>query len=99
MGAVAVLALAAVAGCSSGSPPSSASPVGRLTVTGVKLGTGLFGTDRGQQALPAWRFSFRGVTGTADVLAVAAPGGTGQPASSRSQPWTTPCSRGGTGGR
>lgn len=74
VGAVAVLALAAVAGCSSGSPPSSASPVGRLTVTGVKLGTGLFGTDRGQQALPAWQFSFRGVTGTADVLAVAAPG-------------------------
>ncbi len=47
------------------------SPATRLTVTGVKLGTGLFSTDRGRKALPAWRFSFRGVTGTATVLAVA----------------------------
>jgi hypothetical protein len=58
----------------SGPPSSTAPPATRLTVTGVKLGTGLFGTDRGQQALPAWQFSFRGVTGTADVLAVAASG-------------------------
>lgn len=48
------------------------SPSGRLTVTKVQLGTGVFITDRGKQALPAWRFSFRGVSGPADVLAVAA---------------------------
>jgi invasion protein IalB len=47
------------------------SPATRLTVTGVKLGTAVFGTDRGRKALPAWQFSFRGVTGTATVLAVA----------------------------
>jgi hypothetical protein len=49
-------------------------PSTRLTVTGVKLGTGVFGTDRGRQALPAWQFRFRGVSGTASVLAVAASG-------------------------
>lgn len=53
-------------------PSPAASPAIRLTVTGIKLGTGSFSTDRGQQALPAWQFSFRGVTGTVDVLAVAA---------------------------
>lgn len=58
----------------SGAPSSTASPATRLTVTGVKLGTSVVGTDRGQQALPAWQFSFRGVAGTADVLAVAASG-------------------------
>ncbi len=46
-------------------------PATRLAVTRVKLGTGLFVTDRGQKALPAWRFSLTGVTGTVDVLAVA----------------------------
>ncbi|MBV9792811.1 MAG: hypothetical protein JO016_02625 [Actinobacteria bacterium] len=55
--------------------PSPSSPSGspgtRLIVTRVELGTAVFSTDRGQQALPAWRFSFRGATGTADVLAVA----------------------------
>jgi hypothetical protein len=59
------------------------SPATRLIVTGVKLGTAVFGTDRGRQALPAWRFSFRGITGTANVLAVSGsrrfwPSGLGQ---------------------
>ncbi len=47
-------------------------PASRLTVTRVHLGTQIYGTDRGRQALPAWQFSLQGVRGTADVLAVAA---------------------------
>ena len=47
-------------------------PATRLTVTRVHLGADIYGTDRGRQALPAWRFSLRGVKRTADVLAVAA---------------------------
>jgi hypothetical protein len=52
-------------------PNQRPAPATRLAVTGVKLGTGLFVTDRGQKALPAWQFSLTGVTGTVDVLAVA----------------------------
>jgi hypothetical protein len=54
--------------------PAGPAPSTRLAVTGVKLGIGVFGTDRGRQTLPAWQFSFRGVSGTASVLAVAPSG-------------------------
>jgi hypothetical protein len=43
----------------------------RLTVTGVRLGTAVFGTDRGQRQLPAWLFALAGVRDPAGVLAVA----------------------------
>lgn len=52
--------------------PAGPTPSTRLAVTSVKLGIGVFETDRGRQTLPAWQFSFRGVSGPADVLAVAA---------------------------
>jgi hypothetical protein len=44
---------------------------GRLTVTSVRLGTGVFATDRGVRQLPAWLFGFAGVLDPAAVLAVA----------------------------
>ena len=43
----------------------------RLVVTAIQLGTAEFDTDRGRQDLPAWQFSFQGVTDPAAVLAVA----------------------------
>jgi hypothetical protein len=43
-----------------------------LVISGVSLGTGSFNTDRGTQVLPAWMFTFDGVTNPAAVLAVAA---------------------------
>jgi hypothetical protein len=49
-------------------------PSTRLTVTGVKLGAAAFGTDRGQQVLPAWKFTIRGASGPVAVLAVATSG-------------------------
>ncbi|HEY2519543.1 MAG TPA: hypothetical protein VGJ19_05495 [Streptosporangiaceae bacterium] len=52
---------------------SGMTPSTRLAVTRVKLGFGAFDTDRGQQVLPAWQFTIRGVAGTVNVLAVAAP--------------------------
>ena len=48
-------------------PPTA----GRLTVTSVRLGTGLFATDRGVRQLPAWLFGFAGVPDPAAALAVA----------------------------
>jgi hypothetical protein len=44
----------------------------RLTATRMRLGTGVFVTDRGLRRLPAWQFGFAGVRGPAAVLAVAA---------------------------
>lgn len=44
----------------------------RLTVTTMRLGTGLFRTDRGPRRLPAWLFRFRGIQHPAAVLAVTA---------------------------
>jgi hypothetical protein len=44
---------------------------GRLTVTGVRLGTAVFHTDRGPRRLPAWLFGLAGVRDPAGVLAVA----------------------------
>jgi hypothetical protein len=43
----------------------------RLTVTGVRLGTAVFNTDRGARQLPAWLFGLAGVRDPAGVLAVA----------------------------
>ncbi len=43
----------------------------RLTVSAVRLGTGVFDTDRGLRRLPAWLFGLRDVRGPAAVLAVA----------------------------
>lgn len=54
------------AGAASG-PPVSA----RLRVTTVRLGAGVFVTDRGPRRLPAWLFGFAGVRGPAAVLAAA----------------------------
>ncbi len=48
-------------------PPVSA----RLTVASIRLGAGVFETDRGQRRLPAWLIAFRGVRDPAAVLAVA----------------------------
>ena len=48
-------------------PPAAS----RLTVTSVRLGTGLFATDRGVRRLPAWLFGFAGIPDPAAVLAVA----------------------------
>ena len=45
----------------------------RLSVTNVSLGQADFLTDRGRRALPAWLFSFAGVTGNYAVLAVESP--------------------------
>jgi hypothetical protein len=42
----------------------------RLKITGVRLGTHAFDSDRGAQSLPAWLFSFAGVQSPAAVLAV-----------------------------
>jgi hypothetical protein len=42
----------------------------RLKITGVRLGTRAFVTDRGAQRLPAWLFRFAGVQSPAAVLAV-----------------------------
>jgi hypothetical protein len=50
---------------------ASPAPSTKLTVTKVKLTSGIFATDRGRQVLPAWQFTLRGVAGPADVLAVA----------------------------
>src|SRR5205807_9075463 len=44
----------------------------RLAVTGVRLGTAVFDTDRGPRRLPAWLFGLAGVRDPAGVLAVAA---------------------------
>lgn len=44
----------------------------RLTVTGARLGTAMFGTDRGPRKLPAWLFGLAGVRDPVGVLAVAA---------------------------
>ena len=43
----------------------------RLTVTGVRLGTAVFNTDRGARQLPAWLFGLAGVRDPVGVLAVA----------------------------
>ena len=42
-----------------------------LTITRIKLDRAAFQTDRGILSLPAWIFTFRGVQGSAPVLAVA----------------------------
>jgi len=54
------------AGAAAGQPAGT-----RLRVTIVRLGTGVFVTDRGVRRLPAWLFGFAGVRGPAAVLAVA----------------------------
>lgn len=46
----------------------------RLKVTMVRLGSGVFQTDRGIRRLPAWLFGFAGVPHPAAVLAVAPAG-------------------------
>lgn len=45
--------------------------VAPLVITGVRIGTATFLTDRGRMRLPAWQFSFKGVADPASVLAVA----------------------------
>ncbi len=44
-----------------------------LVITGARIGTATFLTDRGRTRLPAWKFSFKGVADPASVLAVATP--------------------------
>jgi hypothetical protein len=53
-------------GAVKGPPPGT-----RLRVTTVRLGAGMFVTDRGVRRLPAWRFGFTAIRGPAAVLAVA----------------------------
>jgi hypothetical protein len=53
----------------SGAPQGPPATV-RLKITGVRLGTRAFDTDRGARRLPAWLFSFAGVQSPAAVLAV-----------------------------
>ena len=60
-------ALADLRNTEPGTPPTSAS----LTITAARLGTATFVTDRGEQSLPAWQFSFAGVRDLASVLAIA----------------------------
>jgi hypothetical protein len=50
---------------SSGTPAAT-----QLRITDVRIGTGMFLTDRGDKALPAWLFSMAGVDGPASVLAI-----------------------------
>ncbi|MGE5287498.1 MAG: hypothetical protein ACM3ML_09900 [Micromonosporaceae bacterium] len=52
-------------------PAKGAPAVAPLTVTAVRIGTGVFQTDRGPRRLPAWLFGFRGIQDPAAVLAVA----------------------------
>ena len=49
-------------------PPYGSVPP--LQVTDMTLGSATFVTDRGPRQLPAWEFSFKGVGGSAAVLAV-----------------------------
>lgn len=42
----------------------------RLTITAVRMSRAVFATDRGQQMLPAWAFTFRGVRHPAYVMAL-----------------------------
>ena len=51
-----------------GTYPISAS----LKVIDIRLGTAVFSTDRGPRSLPTWTFTFAGVAGPANVLAVPA---------------------------
>ena len=53
------------------SAPSGSSTGTTLTITGARLGTATFATDRGQRSLPAWQFRFAGVRDVASVLAIA----------------------------
>lgn len=46
---------------------------GRLSVTSVSLGSGVFITDRGPKRLAAWRFAIAGVSGTVGVAAITPP--------------------------
>jgi hypothetical protein len=43
-----------------------------LKITRAELGTGVFSTDRGPRSLPAWIFTFTGVSQPARVLAIPA---------------------------
>lgn len=51
-------------------PCSNCQLVTPLGTTGVRLGSGLFMTDRGNREFPAWLFSISGVQNPAKVLAV-----------------------------
>jgi hypothetical protein len=44
----------------------------RLTIIGVRLGSGTFATDRGPRSLPTWNFTFTGMPQPAQVLAIPA---------------------------
>src|SRR4051794_21048541 len=69
---------------SEGAPgPGNPAP---LFVSDVSFGTGSFDTDRGVQVLPAWLFTFDGVTNPAAVLAVATSSRFSVPATSSLQP-------------
>jgi hypothetical protein len=47
-----------------------APPKTRLAITGMRLATASFSTERGQRILPAWAFSVRGLDNPVDVLAL-----------------------------
>lgn len=56
-------------------------PTTPLVTTAVRFGSGTFETDRGPRDLPAWLFSFQGMTDPAAVLALAPPAVVFPPAS------------------
>jgi hypothetical protein len=57
---------------SAGHPSKSSASPTTLAITAIRLDSASFATDRGDRTLPAWLFSFAGVSGSASVLAVAA---------------------------
>ena len=63
-------ALATLRGIGSG---QAATRVPALRITGIRLGSAEFATDRGPKTLPAWLFDLAGVSSPASVLAVAPP--------------------------
>jgi hypothetical protein len=66
-----VAAKAALEQLRSSSDGSGMGAVSPLRITAITLGRATFGTDRGQRLLPAWRLTLAGVSGAAQVLAVA----------------------------
>lgn len=64
----AAAAIALLRSQSHGAPPSPSTT--HLTITDARFGTESFLTDRGEQTLPAWVFTFARVDGTVAVLAI-----------------------------
>jgi hypothetical protein len=68
-----ISAAAAVAQLRVGTHPQPGPRLPALVVTGARLASGVFRTDRGREPLPAWVLRVTGVRGPVQVLAVATP--------------------------